>query len=90
MDKEKGYDQEKIITMNKNISDNVKNTLKNTGDFGKRYKFVVHCVIGEKRGQGIRIGAKFLWDTSHDIAVWGNYDNDILYAFCAVYGVYFY
>ncbi len=46
MDKEKGYDQEKIITLNKNISDNVKNTLKNSGDFGKRYKFVVHCVIG--------------------------------------------
>ena len=46
MDKEKGYDQEKIITLNKTISDNVKNTLKNSGDFGKRYKFVVHCVIG--------------------------------------------
>jgi hypothetical protein len=45
-DKEKGYDQEKIITLNKSISDNVKNTLKNSGDFGKRYKFVVHCVIG--------------------------------------------
>jgi hypothetical protein len=47
MDKEKVYDQEKVITLNKNISDNVKNTLKNSGDFGKRYKFVVHCVIGK-------------------------------------------
>ncbi len=43
-EKDKGYDQEKIIGLNKRICDGVKLKLKN--EFSKRYKFVVHCVIG--------------------------------------------
>jgi hypothetical protein len=56
----------------------------------KRYKILVHCIIGEKRGQGIRIGSKCLWDSNCDSAVWANYENQNLFAFCSAYGVYFY
>jgi hypothetical protein len=68
----------------------------------KRYKILVHCIIGkiyvfllnyspgEKRGQGIRIGSKCLWDSNCDSAVWASYENPNLFAFCAAYGIYFY
>ena len=46
MDKEKTYDQEKVVALNKIITDEVKNKLKENPEFGKRYKFIVHCMIG--------------------------------------------
>lgn len=88
------------MTINKTICDEVKNKLKEDSMNFKRYKILVQCIIGiykpilhhivEKRGQGIRIGTKSLWDTTSDSAVWGNYENDCLIAFCAAFGVYFY
>lgn len=31
-----------------------------------QYKYVVHVVIGEQRGQGIKVGARCLWDSDAD------------------------
>lgn len=31
-----------------------------------RYKFVVHVVVGEQRGEGVRIGTRCLWDATTD------------------------
>ncbi|KAK4329388.1 hypothetical protein Pmani_000244 [Petrolisthes manimaculis] len=55
-----------------------------------RYKFVVSVVLGEQRGEGVKVGARCLWDADTD-----NYASDVFLAetfFCcaAVYAVYFY
>jgi hypothetical protein len=84
------YSHEIVIGLNKTICDEVRNKLKDDGMNFKRYKILVHCIIGEKRGQGIRVASKCMWDTSLDCAVWANYENDYLFAFCAAFGVYFY
>ncbi len=79
-----------VVTLNKTICDEVKLKLKEDLMNFKRYKILVHCIIGEKRGQGVRVGSKCLWDSTCDCAVWASYENDAIYAFCAAYGVYFY
>ncbi|XP_071521590.1 dynein light chain Tctex-type protein 2B-like [Panulirus ornatus] len=55
-----------------------------------RYKYVVNIVIGEQRGEGVKVGARCLWDADTD-----NYASDVFLAetfFCsaAVFAVYFY
>lgn len=31
-----------------------------------RYKFVVQCVIGEQRGEGVKMGCRCFWDSDTD------------------------
>ena len=38
-----------------------------------RYKFVVQCVIGEQRGEGVKMGCRCFWDSDTD-----NYAQDVL------------
>ncbi len=89
------YLHDNVNGLNKNICEEIKKKLKE--DSFKRYKILIHCIIGkliiklvEKKGQGIRIGSRCIWDTNHDSAVWASYENDHVYAFCAAFGVYFY
>ena len=37
-----------------------------------RYKFVVQCVIGEQRGEGVKMGCRCFWDSDTD-----NYAQDV-------------
>lgn len=40
-----------------------------------RYKFVVSVVLGEQRGEGVKVGARCLWDADTD-----NYASDVFLA----------
>ena len=84
------YNHEQAMTLNKEICDAVRDSLKDDKLNFKRYKILVHCIIGEKRGQGIKIGSKCMWDTTSDAAVSASWENEYTYAFCIAYGVYFY
>ncbi len=77
------------LTINREICDEIKDKLKDSQNF-KRYKVLVHCIIGEKRGQGIRVGSKCLWDSMSDSSTSANWENENIYVFCSVYGVYYY
>lgn len=55
-----------------------------------RYKILVHVVVGENRGEGVRVGTRCLWDTTTDSVVHESYTNDALFAVATVYGVYLY
>jgi hypothetical protein len=88
--KDKEYIHDSVITWNKNICDEIRSKLKEDKMSLKRYKIFVHCLIGQKKGQGIRVGSKCLWDNNSDSAVWASYENEHLWAFCSTYGVYFY
>ena len=84
------YNHDKAIMLSREVSDAVRDKLKDDSINLKRYKIFVHTIIGEKKGQGIKIGCKCMWDSTSDAAVSANWENENTYAFCVVYGVYFY
>ena len=63
------YNHEQATQLNKEISDTIRDELKDDKLIFKRYKIMVHCIIGEKKGQGIKIGCKCMCDTTCDEAV---------------------
>ena len=84
------YNHDQAMQLNKEICDEVKNELKNDKLNFARYKIIVHCIIGEKKGQAIKIGARCMWDTTCDVMVSASWESENTYAFCIAYGVYFY
>ena len=56
----KVYDANKVSQWSKNIADNVKSQVKTLGY--DRYKIVVEVVIGEQRGEGVRMGSRCFID----------------------------
>ena len=84
------YNHEDAMQLNKEICDEVKLQLKEDKMNFKRYKILVHCIIGEKKGQGIKIGCRCMWDMTCDSCVSASWENEYTYAFCIAYGVYFY
>lgn len=40
-----------------------------------RYKILVHVVVGESRGEGVRVGTRCLWDTTTDSMVHESFTN---------------
>ena len=55
-----------------------------------RYKIVVEVVIGEQRGEGVRMGSRCLWDSDTDNYASCVYMNDSLFCCAAVFGLYYY
>ena len=55
-----------------------------------RYKFVVHVVVGENRGQGFKLASRCLWDAACDDLATESYTNDNIFAVATVFGVYLY
>ena len=84
------YNHEQATQLNKEITDTIRDELKDDKLNFKRYKIMVHCIIGEKKGQGIKIGCKCMWDTTCDAAVSASWESEYTYAFVIAYGVYFY
>ena len=84
------YDHEKAIELNKQIVSDVKEQLNNGKLNINRYKIVVHCIIGQKEGQGIKMGSKCIWDSSSDSAITASWEDDKTYAYCTAYGIYYY
>lgn len=56
----------------------------------ERYKFVVQVVIGEQRGEGVRMGARCFWDDNTDSYAQEVFQNDHLFCVAAAFGIYFY
>lgn len=81
---------EDLATANKKICDEVKARLKDPSANIKRYKVLVHCLIGDKKGQGIRMGNKCLWDTNTDSFVSAFFENEQIFATVTAFGVYYY
>ena len=85
---DKQYQADHSSTWTKEIADEVKNKLKELGL--PRYKFMVQVVLGEQRGQGVRMGSRSFWDTNTDNSASHTYMNDNLFCVCVAFGVYLY
>merc|ERR1719495_2423877 len=82
------YDPNKVSNWCKFIADSIKNQVKTLGY--DRYKIVVEVVIGEQRGEGVRMGSRCLWDSDTDNYASDVYMNDSLFCCTAVFGLYYY
>ncbi|EGD83493.1 Tctex1 domain-containing protein 2 [Salpingoeca rosetta] len=85
---DKTYDSEAALQWTQEICDEVKQKLKELKL--PRYKFVVQGTIGEQRGEGVKVGARCLWDSDTDNLAQDVYVNDSLFCVVAAYGVYYY
>jgi hypothetical protein len=84
------YDHQKALELNKRIVDDVKEQLGSGKLNIDRYKIIVHCIIGQKQGQGLKMGSKCIWDSSSDSAITASWENEQTYAYCTAYGIYYY
>ena len=63
---------------------------KGGGGISNRYKFMVNVVLGEQRGQGIRMGNRCFWDEDTDAFACETYHNDSIFCVATAYGIYMY
>lgn len=84
----KQYNSEEATSWSKHISDTVKDKLKELEL--DRYKFIVQVVIGEQRGEGVKVACRCLWDSDTDNYAQDIFMNDTLFCVVAAYGVFYY
>ncbi|KAM9384679.1 dynein light chain Tctex-type protein 2B isoform 2-T2 [Pholidichthys leucotaenia] len=82
------YDPEEVPELTRSLADSIKDKLKNAGF--DRYKLVVQVVIGEQRGQGVKMTSRCLWDADSDNYAEDVFMNDSLFCVVAVFGSYYY
>lgn len=70
------------------IAEMVRNALKD--EYTSRFKIMVQVVIGEKQGQGVRMGLKSFWDSDTDNVAWYSYMNDYMYCVVVAFATYLY
>ncbi|CAM9729537.1 unnamed protein product, partial [Ascophyllum nodosum] len=79
---------DQATTQTKRICDEIKDALKEMNL--ARYKYVVQVVIGEQRGEGVRMGSRCFWDSETDNVASETYINDSLFCVATAYAVYLY
>ncbi|KAL3901253.1 MAG: hypothetical protein SGCHY_000747 [Lobulomycetales sp.] len=72
----------------KEIADDLKLRLKELNL--PRYKYVCNVVIGEMRGEGVRLGCRCFWDSDTDNIAQETFINESLFCSAAAFGVYYY
>ncbi|KAJ1558116.1 hypothetical protein HK096_003468 [Nowakowskiella sp. JEL0078] len=79
------YDPAKVPELTKTLANDILASVKKFEY--DRYKFVVEVVMGEFKGQGIRVSSRALWDTSTDSYASVSYKNATLFAVAIVFGL---
>eukprot|EP00727_Mastigamoeba_balamuthi_P004029 m51a1_g13623 hypothetical protein (124) ;mRNA; r:1013-1721 len=83
------YDAENTPKLTKEIADDIKSALKLMQNL-ERYKFVVQVVMGEQRGEGVKMACRCFWDSDTDGYASETFINDSLFCVASAYGVYHY
>eukprot|EP00735_Rhodelphis_limneticus_P008450 TRINITY_DN21450_c0_g1::TRINITY_DN21450_c0_g1_i1::g.10071::m.10071 TRINITY_DN21450_c0_g1::TRINITY_DN21450_c0_g1_i1::g.10071 ORF type:complete len:119 (-),score=2.16,sp/Q8WW35/TC1D2_HUMAN/56.03/1e-43,Tctex-1/PF03645.8/8.6e-28 TRINITY_DN21450_c0_g1_i1:507-863(-) len=82
------YHAENTSQATRDIADEIKIRLKELNM--ERYKLVVQVVIGEQRGEGVRMGGRCFWDEETDNYAQDIYMNESLFCVAAAFGIYLY
>eukprot|EP01135_Chromosphaera_perkinsii_P009979 Nk52_evm14s1992 gene=Nk52_evmTU14s1992 len=82
------YNADEIAQMTKDITDDLREKLEDMNV--DRYKYVVQVVIGERRGEGVKMGVRCFWDSDTDNCAKEIFTNDSIFCVAAVFGVFFY
>ena len=56
----------------------------------EKYKYVVQVVIGEQRGEGVKMGCRCFWDANTDNFATAEYSNSSIFCVACAFGVYLY
>jgi hypothetical protein len=83
------YEADTCSMLARDISDEIKFKLKTLG-FEERYKFVVQVVIGEEKGEGVRMGCRCLWDPKTDNHAATQFHNETVFCAAAAFGIWLY
>ncbi|KAA3675320.1 uncharacterized protein DEA37_0003473 [Paragonimus westermani] len=71
------------------IADEIKQTLKKTLTLN-RYRYLVQVIIGEQRGQGVKVAYRCYWDSDTDNYAEASFTNDSIFCVASAFGVYSY
>eukprot|EP01116_Phalansterium_solitarium_P019463 TRINITY_DN5441_c0_g1_i1.p1 TRINITY_DN5441_c0_g1~~TRINITY_DN5441_c0_g1_i1.p1 ORF type:complete len:136 (-),score=14.56 TRINITY_DN5441_c0_g1_i1:472-879(-) len=82
------YHAENTSQWTREIADDIKAKLKELNL--ERYKFVVQVVIGEQRGEGVRMACRCFWDGDTDSYASETFINDSIFCVAAAFGIYYY
>ncbi|KAG5188283.1 Tctex-1, partial [Tribonema minus] len=82
------YSGDVATAQTKKISDEIKDRLKTMSL--DRYKYVVQVIIGEQRGEGVRMGCRCFWDADTDACASESFINDHIFCVATAYGIYHY
>ena len=86
---DKTYNAESSANMSREIADAIKSKIKSELEL-PRYKLVVQVVIGEQRGEGVRMGCRGFWDADTDNYAQCTFTNDSIFCVAVAFGVYLY
>ncbi|CAH8539797.1 unnamed protein product [Schistosoma turkestanicum] len=71
------------------LADEIKLTLKKSLSL-QRYKYLVQVIIGEQKGQGVKVARRCYWDSDTDHYAEASFVNDSLFCVAFALGVYCY
>ncbi|XP_015216899.1 dynein light chain Tctex-type protein 2B isoform X2 [Lepisosteus oculatus] len=74
------FDPEEVPVLTRSLSDSIKDRVKEMGF--DRYKLVVQVVIGEQRGEGVKMAARCFWDEDTDSYAQDVFMNPVLCGCC--------
>jgi len=86
---DKTYNPELSAQWTREIADGIKGSIKQQLEL-PRYKYVVQVVVGEMKGEGVRMGCRCFWDADTDNSADESYRNDSLFCVAAVFATYLY
>lgn len=84
----KQYSSEECTAWTKTLSEAIKTRVKDLNL--DRYKILVQVVIGEQRGEGVKVACRCLWDSDTDNYAQDIFMTDTFFCVVSVYGVYHY
>ncbi|KAF6207652.1 hypothetical protein GE061_016099 [Apolygus lucorum] len=84
----KKYSDEEAEEVSMHVADHIRNRIQSA--LAPRYKIIVHVMLGEFKGAGVKSGARCLWDPECDAYVSEHFINESLFCVATVFGVLFY
>eukprot|EP00128_Syssomonas_multiformis_P009348 Colp12_sorted_trinity150504_noHs@30991 len=82
------YEADKVTQITKDVADEIRNRIKALEL--SRYKIVVQVLIGEQRGEGVKMSCRCLWDPETDNYVQDVFMNESFFCVAAAFGIYYY
>lgn len=82
------YDHEQASALSKSLSEQIRDQLRASQH--PRYKLMVQVVLGDKKGQAVRVGTRCRWDADTDNLASYTYTNETLFCVVVVFACYLY
>lgn len=82
------YEHDRVAEYCRSLSEVIRNDLRSAQH--PRYKIMVQVVIGDKKGQGVRMGTRCFWDSDTDNMASYTYTNETLFCVVVVFACYLY